>query len=391
MENELRQAQKLDSIGRLAGGIAHDFNNLLTGILGFTKVVMDDLGPEHAARPDLEEIIRAGERAARLTRQLLAFGRKQVLQIQPLDLNTVVMNMDQILRRTLGEHIELVTMTAPGLRSAETDSGLMEQVIMNLAVNARDAMPRGGTLTLRTANVQVGEEMTARHPDAAPGEYVLLHVQDTGVGMTDDVKAQVFEPFFTTKEKSKGSGLGLSTVYGIVKQCRGFIELESQVGKGTEFRLYLPSVNVQPQSVETPAETAPRGGGETVLVVEDESMVRQLAVRGLKGLGYQVLEARNGDEALSVVEKLEGPLHLVLTDVIMPRMGGPELVENLRHKLPGLRVLYMSGYTEDIRMDGIHVANAASLILKPFTLEALAVEGGCFSTLPSPLAPFPAG
>jgi PAS domain S-box-containing protein len=374
MENELRQAQKMDSIGRLAGGIAHDFNNLLTGILGFARIVLEELPADHVVRPDVEEILRAGERASKLTRQLLAFGHRQVIQIQPLDLNAVLVNMDQILRRTLGEHIELVTAPGTGLRTVEADPGLMEQVIMNLAVNARDAMPRGGRLELRTGNVDLEESATPRHVDARPGPYVQLVVADNGVGMSEAVRQQAFEPFFTTKEKGKGLGLGLSTVYGIVKQCRGFIELDSREGEGTELRIYLPAVDVRPLDIEPTLASAPTGGDETVLVVEDEATVRRLTVRSLTALGYRVLEARNGDEALHLVQKLQEPLDLVLTDVIMPHMGGPELVENLRRLRPGIRVLYMSGFTEDMRMEGIHVANAASLILKPFTPEALATE-----------------
>ena len=372
MENELRQAQKMDSIGRLAGGIAHDFNNLLTGILGFAKVVMEDLGPQHPSRSDLEEILRAGERAAKLTRQLLAFGHKQVLQIQPLNLNAVVASMDNMLRRTMGENIELVTEMAENLRSVEADAGLIEQIIMNLAVNARDAMPRGGQFTLRTATAVVEEGAARRHPEAKPGHYVVLAVKDNGEGMTDLVKQQAFEPFFTTKER--GRGLGLSTVYGIVRQFGGFVELDSAPGKGTELRLFFPTVTTTAPLAASAGPEVAGPGGETILVVEDENTVRRLALRILAGLGYQTLEARNGDEALSVYEQHQGRIDLVLTDVIMPRMGGPELVGRLRQKNPRLKILYMSGYTEDIRLDGLHVENAASLILKPFTRDSLAAE-----------------
>ena len=372
MENELRQAQKMDSIGRLAGGIAHDFNNLLTGILGFTKVVMEDLGPQHPSRADLEEIMRAGDRAAKLTRQLLAFGHKQVLKIQPLDLRAVVTSMDSMLRRTMGEHIELVADLPDTLRSVEADHGLIEQVIMNLALNARDAMPGGGTLILRAQPVEIGDDMVQRHPEAKAGPYVVLSVKDDGTGMTAEVRQQAFEPFFTTKEV--GRGLGLSTVYGIVRQFGGFVELDSEPGQGTEVRLYFPTTS-QVVRGEAPVEPpAVSTGGETILLVEDESTVRRLAIRILKSLGYTVLEARNGDEALSLYEQYSGVIHLVLTDVIMPRMGGPELVSRLRQKKAPVRILYMSGYTEDARLDGLHVENAASLILKPFTREALATE-----------------
>ena len=374
LENELRQAQKMDSIGRLAGGIAHDFNNLLTGILGFAKVIREDLGPDHPSRPDLEEILRAGDRAAKLTRQLLAFGHKQVIQIQPLDLNAVVVNLDHMLRHTLGENIELVTAATDRLRSIEADPGLMEQIIMNLVVNARDAMPSGGKLIVQTANMVADETMVARHPGVTPGDYVALVVKDNGTGMTEEVKRQAFEPFFTTKERGRGLGLGLSTVYGIVKQFGGFVELDSQLARGTEVRMFFPTVSHPARELPEEPEASSGPGSETILVVEDESTVRRLTLRILTGLGYHVLEARNGDEALNVFDQFQGVIDLVLTDVIMPRMGGPELVAHLRQKTTGLKILYMSGYTDDIRMDGLHVENAASLILKPFTRESLSAE-----------------
>lgn len=370
MENELRQAQKMDSIGRLAGGIAHDFNNLLTGILGFTKVIQEDLGPGHPSRPDLEEIVQAGERAAKLTRQLLAFGHKQVLQIQPLDLNAVMLRLDSMLRRTLGENIELVTEAADRGRCVEADPGLIEQVIMNLALNARDAMPQGGKLVVRTDLVEMGDSEAVAHPEIKPGTFVLLSVSDNGCGMTEVVKQQAFEPFFTTKEK--GRGLGLSTVYGIVRQFGGFVEMDSAPGLGTEVRLYFPACAARPRPAQEPEVKAVASGGETILVVEDEGTVRRLALRMLKGLGYHTLEARNGDEGLNVYEQHAAVVDLVLTDVIMPRMGGPEMVSRLREKNAAVKVLYMSGYTDDARLDGLQ--KGASLILKPFTLDSLSTE-----------------
>ena len=372
MENELRQAQKMDSIGRLAGGIAHDFNNLLTGILGFAKVIMEDLGPAHPSRPDLEEIMRAGERAAKLTRQLLAFGHKQVLQIQPLDINAVVVRLDSMLRRTLGENIELVTEATESVSSVEADAGLIEQVIMNLALNARDAMPQGGKMMIRAADVAVHDPELLLHPEAKAGTYVMLSVSDNGSGMTEVVKQQAFEPFFTTKEK--GRGLGLSTVYGIVRQFGGFVELDSAPGLGTEVRLYFPACTEAPRPAQITEEKPSAQGGETILVVEDEGTVRRLALRILKGLGYHTLEARNGDEGLSVYEQHAGVIDLVLTDVIMPRMGGPEMVARLREKKADVKILYMSGYTDDARLDGLQAEKAASLILKPFTRDSMATE-----------------
>ena len=373
MENELRQAQKMDSIGRLAGGIAHDFNNLLTGILGFAKVIRDDLGPEHPSQADLQEIVAAGERAAVLSRQLMAFGHREVLQIKPVDLAALLVNLHSLLRRTLGEHIELVTVAADRVPTVEADPGLMEQVIMNLAVNARDAMPRGGQLVLRTGSAKVDASNVRLHPDAKPGDYVLLAVKDTGYGMTDEVKQKAFEPFFTTKEQGRGLGLGLSTVYGIVRQFGGFLELDTEVNKGTEIRIYLPASSAVAAEKVVAEKVQASGGGEVILVVEDESTVRNLTVRLLRRMGYQILEARNGDEALSIYRQNPG-IHLVLTDVIMPRMGGPELAAHLRQENPGVRILYMSGYTEDVRMEGSPADQTTAIVLKPFTRESLATE-----------------
>ena len=373
MEQALRQSQKMESIGRLAGGIAHDFNNLLTGILGFARLIKDTLEPDHLCRPDVEEIIKSGERAARLTRQLLSFGHKQVIQVQALNLNDVLTQVDPLLRRALGEHIELVTHLAAGLPSGEADPGMIEQVIMNLSVNARDAMPAGGKLTLSTEALELGEARAdALH--LAPGRYICLRVRDTGIGMTEEVKQQAFEPFFTTKAKEKGKGLGLSTVYGIVKRCRGFVEVDSAPGEGAEFRIFLPTVDERAEDVAPVPQTPPRGGTETILVVEDEGAVRRLTTRGLRDLGYRVLEASQGDEALRVFNQEGGRVDLLLSDVVMPIMGGPELVLQVRAQKPDIRVLYMSGFTEDMQLEGVHVSNAASLILKPFTIEALASE-----------------
>jgi PAS domain S-box-containing protein len=372
MENALRQSQKMESIGRLAGGIAHDFNNQLTGILGFARLIKDSLDADHACQADVDEIIKSGERAAVLTRQLLAFGHKQVIQVQPLNLNSVVGQIDQLLRRTLGEHIELVTHMAPDLPSVEADAGMLEQVVMNLAVNAREAMPQGGKLVLGTSVALVDAAALATRKDLAPGRYVCLSVRDTGSGMTEQVRQQAFEPFFTTKER--GQGLGLSMVYGIVKRCRGFIELDSAPGAGAEFRIFLPSVDARPLE-ESPKAAAPlRGGAERILVVEDEPAVRNLTMRGLAQLGYRVMEAAHGGEGLRLFQREGGAFDLIVTDVVMPMMGGPELIAKVREQKPAIRVLYMSGFTQDLKLDGVHVNNAASLILKPFSLETLAAE-----------------
>lgn len=368
MELALRQSQKMESIGRLTGGIAHDFNNLLTGILGFARLLKEQLGPDHECQPDVEEIIKSGERAARLTRQLLAFGHKQVIQVRTLNLNDVVTQIDQLLRRTLGERIELVTHVGSDELLIEADSGMIEQVIMNLAVNSRDAMPDGGTLIISTSRVVVSPEVAQTKRDASAGDFAVLSVRDTGVGMTNEVRSHVFEPFFTTKGRGSGTGLGLSTVYGVVKQARGFIELDSTAGVGTEFRIYFPAARKGAREAAPDVKAVPHAGHETILLVEDEPTVRRLAFRDLSQLGYRVLEAGHGDEALSIYEKERGAVDLVLTDVVMPIMGGVELVKRLRNRNPGIRVLYMSGFTEDLQLGG------AAMILKPFTIEALTTE-----------------
>lgn len=374
LEQALRQSQKMESIGRLAGGIAHDFNNLLTGILGFARLVNDILGPGHECRPDMEEIIKSGERAARLTRQLLAFGHKQVIQMRPLDINGIVGRIDELLRHSLGADIELVTEEAASLPSIEADPGMIEQILMNLAVNARDAMPRGGKLYIRTSFEHVDAARIAGKPGLSPGPYVCLTVRDTGAGMKDYVKQHAFEPFFTTKDKEQGRGLGLSTVYGIVKHCRGFIELQSEAGKGTTFHIFFPSVDARPAS-DAIATPAPVGdGNETILVVEDEGSVRKLVVRALMERGYRVLEASHGGEALNVYQQCNGAIDLLLTDVVMPIMGGPELVAHLRELRPDLRVLYMSGYAENQHLQGVGSSTSGALILKPFTIETLSTE-----------------
>ncbi len=374
LEQAVRQSQKMESIGRLTGGIAHDFNNLLTSILGFARLIRDTLESDHVCRPDVDEIIRSGERAARLTRQLLAFGQKHVVQMQALNLNDAVRKIDPLLRRSLGEDVELVAQLDGKLPSVEADPGMIEQVLTNLALNARDAMPNGGTLTFMTRVAEISPERVASRKGARPGRHVCLAVRDTGVGMTEEVRRQIFEPFFTTKPKGQGQGLGLSTVYGIVQHCRGFIEVDTSPGKGAEFRLYFPVVDDAAQDI---VETSPErvcSGVETILVVEDESGVRNLAVRGLAKLGYKVLEATHGGEGLNVFNRNDGRVDLVVTDVVMPIMGGPEMVEQLRKQKPDLRVLFMSGFTEDMKLDGVRVSQSAALLLKPFTIEALACE-----------------
>ncbi len=371
-QGQLEQAQKMDAVGRLAGGVAHDFNNLLTVILGRTDILLHPLPPEDPMRRGIELIQRTAGRAADLTRQLLAFSRKQVLEPVVLDLGAVTTDMKDMLGRLIGEDIALLTTPTPGLGQVKADRGQIEQVIMNLAVNARDAMPQGGRLILETANVDLDDEYVRRHVGARPGAHVMLAVSDTGAGIPREIQGQIFEPFFTTKEPGKGTGLGLATVYGIVKQSGGYIEVDSEAGRGTTFRIYLPRLDAAPVTVDRSVRpTIAAGGTETILLVEDEEGVRELARDILRASGYTVLEARNGAEALLLCERHQGPLDMLLTDVVMPRMSGRELAERLAPLRPDLSVLYMSGYTDDaVIRHGVLRAGTAFL-QKPFTPAAL--------------------
>ena len=373
LEEQLRQSQKMEAIGRLAGGIAHDFNNLLTIIKGFNQLSFIELKESDPLRENLDEVRKATDRAADLIRQLLAFSRRQILEMQVLDLNTTLRNLEKMLRRVIGEDIELVTVLAEDLGRVKTDPGQIEQVIMNLAVNARDAMPSGGKLIIETANVELDEAYTRKHVAVTPGHYVMLAVSDTGVGMTKEVKERVFEPFFTTKEKGKGTGLGLSTVYGIVKQSGGNIWIYSEKGRGTTFKIYFPRVDEPLEEVKEKVmgEELPRGR-ETILVVEDEEVVRRLAVRILRGQGYKVLEASNGADTLMICKEQKEPIDLILTDVVMPQMGGRQLVEQLRQLRQDLKVLYMSGYTDKFIDDRGVLEEGVNYIQKPFAIEGLA-------------------
>jgi PAS domain S-box-containing protein len=373
LEEQLRQSQKMDAIGRLAGGIAHDFNNLLTAITGYSQIALLKLHPEDPLRKDIEEILRAGERATGLTRQLLAFSRRQILQPRLLDLNNVIIGMEYLLRRLIGEDITLVTKLAPDLGKVTADPGQIEQVILNLVVNSRDAMPGGGTLTLETANINLSEDYSHQNYRARPGPYIMLAVSDSGVGMDELVQSKAFEPFFTTKESGKGTGLGLSTVYGIVEQSGGDIRLYSQAGQGTTFKVYLPRAGEKekkaPVSVQPP-ESAPRGV-ETILLVEDEDAVRNLIRSILRQNGYTVIESRHGGEALLICERYEGPIHLLLTDVVMPQMSGGELADRLRPMRPTMKALYMSGYTDNDLIRRSAPDAESNFLHKPFTPEVL--------------------
>jgi two-component system cell cycle sensor histidine kinase/response regulator CckA len=374
LEERLRQAHKMEAVGRLAGGVAHDFNNLLTIIRGNSDLLIDRDGADAFHKRCVEQIQKASSRAVSMTRQLLAFSRMQVLQPRVLDLNTVVAEMGKMLPRLIGEHIENVFVPEPKLKMVTADPGQIEQVLMNLAVNARDAMPGGGTLTVRTANVEMTEVDSARHRSMTPGSYVLLAVSDTGVGMDEETKTHIFEPFFTTKEVGKGTGLGLATVYGIVKQSGGFIWVESVLGKGTTFEIYLPLAAGPASKAEAEAKRAAlRSGSETILVVEDEAGVRELASEFLKAHGYTVLDARDGIEALEVAARHEGTIHVILTDMIMPRMSGAELVKRLQAIRPDVKAAYMTGYAEYATSGSETSSNQREWVLqKPFSSTSLA-------------------
>jgi two-component system cell cycle sensor histidine kinase/response regulator CckA len=371
LEEQLRQAQKMEAIGRLAGGIAHDFNNLLTAITGYSELVLDSLGSNLRARKYVEQITKAGWRAATLTRQLLAFSRRQVQQLKVLDLNAVVTNFEAMLHPLIGEDIQLETVLQARLGLVKADPGQIEQIILNLTVNARDAMPEGGKLTVETANVELDEAYARRRVSVRPGPYVMLAFSDSGSGMDAETQARIFEPFFTTKERGKGTGLGLATVYGIVKQSGGNIWVYSEPGKGTTFKIYLPQV----EGVAEGSEPAlPRSsilrGSETILLVEDEEMVRTLAREILEAHGYTVSEARDSTEALRICHMHSGSIHLLVTDVVMPGLSGRELAARLGPIHPETKVLYMSGYTDDaVVRHGVLNAGLAFL-QKPFSGNA---------------------
>jgi signal transduction histidine kinase len=372
-EQQLLQAQKMEAIGRLAGGVAHDFNNLLTIISGYSAPLLEQMDGKAPLRGHVEQIATAADRAAMLTRQLLAFGRRQVLAPQILDLNTVVANMEKMLRRLIGEDIDLATLQDPQLGRVKADPGQIEQVILNLAVNARDAIPRGGKLTLETANVDLDNSYAREHVAVTPGPYVMLAVSDNGVGMDPPTLARIFEPFFTTKEVGKGTGLGLATVYGIVKQSGGNVYVYSEPRRGATFKIYLPRVEETFAGVEPNRHAAaPTTGTETVLLVEDEDTVRFLIRNILESKGYRVLEARRGTEALSLCERHTGPLHLLLTDLVMPEMDGRELAEQLGPRYPAMKVLYISGYTNGALVHHGMLPGDTAYLQKPFTPDTLA-------------------
>jgi PAS domain S-box-containing protein len=372
IEEQLRQGQKIEAIGRLAGGVAHDFNNILGVITGFGELAREELAPDHAARASLDEVLAAAKRATSLTRQLLAFSRKQVMRPETIDVNSLVGDLERMLRPMLGEDIELRLRLGESVGTVVADPSQIQQIIMNLAINARDAMPRGGALTIETANTEFAEEYVEAHPPTVPGRFVMLAISDSGVGMDAATRERCFEPFFTTKPEGRGTGLGLSTVYGIVKQNEGYVWVYSEPGMGTTFKIYLPRVDHPSGSlrvVEPEAEVAT--GSETILVVEDTEGLRRMIRKMLEGAGYAVLDAADGEAALEVAAAHPGAVDLLLTDVVMPKLGGNELARRLAAQRPGLRVLFMSGYTEGaISQQGV-LSEGVSLLEKPFTRDTL--------------------
>jgi PAS domain S-box-containing protein len=370
LEDQLRQAQKMEAVGQLAGGVAHDFNNLLTVILGYCRLMLDDVSAESPLRRDLEEIRSAGDRAAAITRQLLAFGRRQILQPQVADINALIRQLEKLLRGLLGAPIELVSTLAADLAPVKVDPGSIEQILVNLAVNAKEAMPRGGRVTILTSNVNLDPAHVEALGPMPPGRYVMLSIGDTGEGMDDATRVRIFEPFFTTREQGKGSGLGLATVYGLVKQSGGYIWVESELNRGTLFTIYLPPAEsvMLPRSPHRRADLEKKQGWETVLLVEDEDAVRSLARAVLRRHGYTVLEARHGVDALRLAERHRDDIHLLIADMDMPHMNGRDLAERLSSVRPKMKVLFMSGHTDRAAMPDV----AGGSLQKPFTPETLA-------------------
>jgi two-component system cell cycle sensor histidine kinase/response regulator CckA len=374
LELQLRQSQKMDAIGRLSGGVAHDFNNLLGVIIGYSEVLQDQIKEGDRLRVCVDQILQAGKRAASLTRQLLAFSRQQVLEPKVLLLNGVVGDMEKMLRRLIGEDVQLTTKLDPKLGKVRADQGQIEQVVMNLAVNARDAMPEGGQLSIETCNTEMDEAFVKRYPyPVQTGPYILLTVSDTGTGMDDATKQRIFEPFFTTKEKGKGTGLGLSMVYGVVKQSNGYIDVFSAVGNGTTFKIYLPQIGQEPEerATKTALSKALRGS-ETILLVEDEKNLCVLTRNLLEQYGYSVLEAESGAQALAISRQNTGAIHLLLTDIVMPGISGRALAQTLSKERRGIRVVYMSGYTGQTVGGQTVLSPGSHFLQKPFTREDLA-------------------
>jgi two-component system, cell cycle sensor histidine kinase and response regulator CckA len=375
LEERLRQSQKMEAVGRLAGGVAHDFNNLLTVILGYSQILADGVPAGSRLADSTAQIKSAADRASGITRQLLAFSRKQVLSPRVINLNDIVLNLDSLLRRLIGEDVEVVTMPSNDLGSVKADPGQIEQVIMNLSLNARDAMPHGGKLTLETANAQLDDSYSQRHLPAEPGRYVMLAVTDTGHGMSPETQARIFEPFYTTKEVGKGTGLGLSMVYGIVKQSGGYIWVYSEPDRGTSFKIYLPRVDEPAEGAG--AQSRPKNvqrGTETVLLVEDDPQLRQLSSSVLTHCGYRMLVASSPEEGIEICRANHRDIRLLVTDVVMPRMNGRQLAEQIQQVSPNVKVLYISGYTNNAIVHYGVLDPGLSFLPKPFTLSALVAK-----------------
>ncbi|MGA2114446.1 MAG: PAS domain S-box protein [Bryobacteraceae bacterium] len=374
LEQQLMHAQKMEAVGRLAGGVAHDFNNMLTVISGYNRMILDDLPPSSELRGYIEETLKAADRAASITSQLLAFSRRQVMQPAVVDVNHVITHAEKMLRRLIGEDIELDLSLADGLDPIRADPNHLEQAIVNLAVNARDAMPAGGRLRIHTTAVTLDEDFTRIHPALSPGSFLLIDVSDTGEGMDGATVAHIFEPFFTTKERGKGTGLGLATVYGMVRQAGGDVQVTSQPGNGSTFHLYFPTV-MEP-ATETPPQPspAPGPGFETVLVVEDEAAVREFTAKVLRQLGYRVLTASGGDEAIRTSDAHSAEIAALVTDVIMPGMSGRQVADELLRRRPGIKVLFLSGYTGDMIAEHNVHETGVDFLAKPFRLEDLAIR-----------------
>jgi two-component system, cell cycle sensor histidine kinase and response regulator CckA len=370
-EQELYQSQKLEAVGRLAGGVAHDFNNLITGILGLSHDVWTSLDLQDSRREDLQEIIKASNRALSLTKQLLAFGRRQIASPRVMDLNALILDMTKMLERLIAEDIELKTNLAADLNPVVIDQGQLDQIVMNLVLNARDAMTQGGQLTICTRNIEVGDRPTVGTKGVPRGTYSMIEISDTGCGMDQHILDHIFEPYYTTKDKDKGTGLGLATVYGVIMQCGGHITVHSAVGVGTTFNIFLPHAAGPVELGARQVDLSPKGGQETVLVVEDEGIVRQVTTRMLRKHGYTVFEARDAKEAIEIAEDYKAPIHLLITDVVMPGMNGRQLAEALLKARPEIAVLYMSGYSEDVVMHRGVVDPGLAFIEKTFTAPVL--------------------
>ncbi len=372
LEKQFYQSQKMEAIGQLAGGVAHDFNNLIMTINGYAEFLLQCLDKHDSRLENVEEIINAGKRAASLTRQLLVFSRKQIFQPEILDLNHIVAELEKMLRRLIGENIKFKTVTDPNLGKIKADRGQIELIIINLAVNARDAMFGGGKLTIETSNVELDEVMAKQYFEVKPGHYVMLSVSDSGIGMDEETLSHLFEAFYTTKEPGKGTGLGLATVYGIVKQCEGYIRVYSEPAYGSTFKILFPCVGDMDTKEENPKQNEPMRGTETILLVEDEEKVRKLVFKMLEDLGYNVLSVSNGMEAIRFSEEYKSPIHLLVTDMIMPEMGGTELANRLALSRPRMKVIYMSGYTNSKYLDVEFSKIGGSFLQKPFSAEILA-------------------